>query len=103
MRASFSGIISTIATLAALQVHSRAGAEATTKTPEYQYLPSLREQADILDAWTEERKLLIPGLLRKYGVDAWLVCFPESIINSTFSLSHTHTLTHTLTYLNSNT
>lgn len=80
MRGSFSGIVGSIATLAALQlglhVHSCAGEQATTKTPQYQLLPSLREQADIVDAWTEERKALIPGLLRKYGVDAWLVRSP---------------------------
>lgn len=44
-----------------------------TKRPEVQILPSLREQAQIVDAWTDERKALIPGILRKYGVDAWLV------------------------------
>lgn len=45
----------------------------TTKKPQIQMLPRLREQAQIVDAWTEERKALIPGILRKYGVDAWLV------------------------------
>lgn len=79
MRGSFSGIVGTIATLAALHVHFCAGEQATTKTPQYQLLPSLREQADIVDAWTEERKALIPGLLRKYGVDAWLVRLPPPI------------------------
>lgn len=44
-----------------------------TKKPQVQILPPLREQAQIVDAWTEERKALIPGILRKYGVDAWLV------------------------------
>jgi hypothetical protein len=41
--------------------------------PEYHRLPPLREQARIQDAWTKERKAHIPKLLRKYGVDAWLV------------------------------
>ncbi|KAH8648575.1 putative lipoprotein [Xylariales sp. PMI_506] len=53
-----------------------AGALGTTtaaKSPVYQTLPPLREQADIVDAWTAERKTLIPGILEKYGVDAWLV------------------------------
>lgn len=45
----------------------------TTKRPQVQILPPLREQAQIVDAWTEERKALIPGILRKYDVDAWLV------------------------------
>lgn len=47
-------------------------ADATRK-PQVQILPSLREQARIVDAWTEERKALIPGILQKYGIDAWLV------------------------------
>lgn len=44
-----------------------------TRRPQVQILPRLREQARIVDAWTEERKALIPGILQKYGVDAWLV------------------------------
>ncbi len=47
------------------------------KTPQLQTLPSLQEQADIVNSWTEERKALVPGLLRKYGVDAWLVGDPS--------------------------
>ncbi|KAG8160855.1 hypothetical protein KVR01_009119 [Diaporthe batatas] len=47
-------------------------ADAARK-PQIQTLPSLREQARIVDAWTEERKALIPGILQKYGIDAWLV------------------------------
>ena len=73
MRGLFSGLLSGVATLTALHVHASRGAHVADKTPQYQLLPSLREQAEIVDAWTEERKDLIPGLLRKYGVDAWLV------------------------------
>lgn len=43
------------------------------RTPKFHSLPSLREQEKIVNAWTEERKALIPSILRKYGVDAWLV------------------------------
>lgn len=51
-----------------------AGASAdASKTPQVHTLPPLREQADIVNAWTEARKALIPGILRKYDVDAWLV------------------------------
>lgn len=39
----------------------------------YQCLPSLREQASIQDAWTNQRLEQLPTLLEKYGVDAWLV------------------------------
>lgn len=49
-----------------------ASADAS-KSPQFQTLPPLREQAKIVDAWTETRKSLIPGILRKYNVDAWLV------------------------------
>ncbi|KAI1474735.1 hypothetical protein F4774DRAFT_414548 [Daldinia eschscholtzii] len=54
------------------------------KTPEVQTLPSLREQARLLDGWTEERKALIPGLLRKYGVDAWLMSQREYAEDTVF-------------------
>ncbi|KAI0092206.1 hypothetical protein BDY19DRAFT_928839 [Irpex rosettiformis] len=39
----------------------------------YRTLPSLREQAGILDQWRDERVARIPDLLRKYGADAWLI------------------------------
>ncbi|KAK4448676.1 hypothetical protein QBC34DRAFT_101983 [Podospora aff. communis PSN243] len=57
-----------------LFLHSLGGAATSSPpTPEYHRLPPLREQARIQDAWTKERKDHIPKLLRKYGVDAWLV------------------------------
>lgn len=48
------------------QLHPRESAQ-------YQALPALREQADILNAWREERLTGIPTLLQKYNIDAWLV------------------------------
>ena len=39
----------------------------------YRTLPSLREQATILDGWRDERLENIPSLLNKYNIDAWLV------------------------------
>ncbi|KAI2776031.1 hypothetical protein F4815DRAFT_371720 [Daldinia loculata] len=57
---------------------------APGKTPQVQALPSLREQAKLLDGWTEERKALIPGLLRKYGVDAWLMSQREYAEDTVF-------------------
>lgn len=57
-----------------LSAISLANASADAfKSPQFQTLPPLREQAKIVDAWTEKRKALVPGILRKYGVDAWLV------------------------------
>lgn len=55
-------------------------AGVSKKTPQLQTLPPLQEQADLINSWTEDRKALIPGLLRKYGVDAWLVGDPFSHI-----------------------
>lgn len=43
----------------------------------YFTLPPLREQAAILDGWRDERVARIPHILRKYGVDAWLVNISE--------------------------
>ncbi|OTA99008.1 hypothetical protein M426DRAFT_325518 [Hypoxylon sp. CI-4A] len=57
---------------------------APGKTPQFQPLPSLREQAELLDEWTEERKALIPGLLRKYGIDAWLMSQREYAEDTVF-------------------
>ncbi|KAI0894255.1 hypothetical protein F4806DRAFT_117718 [Annulohypoxylon nitens] len=57
---------------------------APGKTPHFQALPSLREQANLVDGWTEERKALIPGLLRKYGIDAWLMSQREYAEDTVF-------------------
>ncbi|KAJ2979135.1 hypothetical protein NUW58_g7279 [Xylaria curta] len=62
--------------VAASCVGETVGAGFAKKIPQLQTLPPLREQADLVNSWTEERKALIPGLLRKYGVDAWLVGDP---------------------------
>ncbi|CCF39275.1 hypothetical protein CH063_10147, partial [Colletotrichum higginsianum] len=42
-------------------------------TPKYNPLPPPREQARIQNAWTEERKAGIPALLKKHGVEAWVI------------------------------
>lgn len=39
----------------------------------YVPLPSLRDQAAIVDNWLDEHLENIPALLNKYSVDAWLV------------------------------
>ncbi|GAP86661.2 putative xaa-Pro aminopeptidase family enzyme [Rosellinia necatrix] len=57
---------------------------AERKAPQFQTLPSLQEQADIVNAWTEDRKALIPGLLRKHGVDAWLMSQREYAEDTVF-------------------
>ncbi|KAK3384823.1 hypothetical protein B0H63DRAFT_448928 [Podospora didyma] len=69
MRLTWAGV------LAALLVRVTAVAEPESwpHLPRYYTLPSLREQADIQDAWTRERRDKIPAILKKHGVDAWLV------------------------------
>ena len=39
----------------------------------YRRLPSLREQALILDGWRDERLANVPSLLARNNVDVWLV------------------------------
>ncbi|KAI3396662.1 hypothetical protein diail_11839 [Diaporthe ilicicola] len=56
----------------------------TTKKPQVQVLPRLRDQAQIVDAWTKERKALVPGILRKYGIDAWLISQREYAEDTVF-------------------
>jgi len=76
---------------------------AATKQPQVQILPPLREQAVLQDQWTADRQALIPSLLKKYKVDAWLVRLPlPSLPPSSFLTLHlskrdTHTHIHTLT------
>lgn len=53
----------------------------TARRPQIQTLPALREQAKIVDAWTEERKALIPGILQKYNVAAWIVCLAQQVLD----------------------
>ena len=49
------------------------GLSSKPTKPEFVILPTLREQAAIQDARTEQRISNIPNILNKYGVDAWLV------------------------------
>ncbi|KAH9897128.1 hypothetical protein F4778DRAFT_772011 [Xylariomycetidae sp. FL2044] len=74
-----------LGTTATLILTLLTGSDATaSKKPEIQTLPPLREQADLINSWTEERKALIPGLLRKYGVDAWLMSQREYAEDTVF-------------------
>ncbi|KAH6663054.1 hypothetical protein B0J14DRAFT_279633 [Halenospora varia] len=55
-----------------------------SREPQYQTLPSLKEQAAIQDNWTRERLSLIPRILRKWGVDAWLMSQREYAEDTVF-------------------
>ena len=50
----------------------------------YHNLPPLKEQATIQDAWTATRLSNIPSLLRKHGVDAWLISQREHVEDTVF-------------------
>ncbi|KAH8885801.1 xaa-Pro aminopeptidase family enzyme [Thozetella sp. PMI_491] len=54
-------------------LETEAEANAWPHLPRYHTLPSLREQAELQDDWTKQRREDIPRILQKYGVDAWLV------------------------------
>lgn len=51
-----------------------ATAQLQPKNPAtYPRLPCLRDRARIEDEWRRQRIARVPALLKKYGVDAWLV------------------------------
>ncbi|KAI0020031.1 hypothetical protein F4780DRAFT_395984 [Xylariomycetidae sp. FL0641] len=75
------GLLSSAAVLSGLALINSATAKTT---PQIQTLPSLREQAELVDAWTEERKAQIPDILQKYGVDAWLISQREYAEDTVF-------------------
>ncbi|KAK9425703.1 putative Lipoprotein [Seiridium unicorne] len=79
------GLVSALSGAVALVavVNNGAGA-AVTRTPQIHTLPPLREQAKIVDEWTEERKGLVPEILRKYDIDAWLISQREYAEDTTF-------------------
>ncbi|TLS21823.1 uncharacterized protein PpBr36_09241 [Pyricularia pennisetigena] len=70
--------------LTLLLASTAAAATTAQKQPTYQPLPPLRDQAALVDAWTAERRALIPGLLAKHGVDAWLVSQREYAEDTVF-------------------
>lgn len=61
--------------------------EDPTPQIRYQPLPSLREQAEIQEKWRTQRLETIPSLLKKYGVDAWLVRFNRFTAKSTMLMA----------------
>lgn len=65
----FAGVVGSAAAAA-------GSVDGSGRSPSYQYLPPLREQAKLQDAWAKERKEGIPGILKKHNADAWIVSFP---------------------------
>ena len=59
-------VLSVLARVVAGQLHP-------TEPAKYQRLPTLREQAEIIDGWRQHRIDALPNLMKKYNVDAWLV------------------------------
>ena len=60
-------------TLLFLQCVGIVAAVSLSKSPQYQLLPPLKEQAVLVNAWTQGRRSNIPQILQKYEVDAWIV------------------------------
>ncbi|KAL6863357.1 hypothetical protein ACO1O0_003607 [Amphichorda felina] len=52
--------------------------------PTYQFLPSLRDQNALQDAWMIERRSAIPSILRAHGLDAWLISQREYAEDTVF-------------------
>jgi hypothetical protein len=52
--------------------------------PKYFTLPPLREQAEIQDAWLQERLDSIPALMRRHNVSAWLISQREYAEDTAF-------------------
>ncbi|KIJ56980.1 hypothetical protein M422DRAFT_40543 [Sphaerobolus stellatus SS14] len=51
---------------------------------EYPVLPSLRKQAEILDGWTTKRVQNVPEIMKKNGVDVWLMSQREYAEDTVF-------------------
>ena len=76
-----------IMTVAVLMLLCLVCAQLHPTTPaRYQRLPSLREQAAILDGWRDERVANIPALLTKYRIDAWLVSCTSLYLSNSISI-----------------
>ncbi|ERS98366.1 hypothetical protein HMPREF1624_05150 [Sporothrix schenckii ATCC 58251] len=69
----------TVASASALSSSS-----SSSSPPQYHTLPPLREQAAVQNAWTAERKTIVPDLLHKHGVDAWLMSQREYAEDTVF-------------------
>lgn len=52
--------------------------------PKYFHLPPLKEQAALQNAWTQERRDSIPGLLQKYNLSGWLISQREHAEDTLF-------------------
>ncbi|CAK7223691.1 hypothetical protein SBRCBS47491_005293 [Sporothrix bragantina] len=76
--------VGTAAATSASSSSSSLTSSSSSLSPQYHTLPSLREQAAIQDAWTAERKTIIPHLLHKHGVDAWLMSQREYVEDTVF-------------------
>ncbi|EMD40949.1 hypothetical protein CERSUDRAFT_91701 [Gelatoporia subvermispora B] len=56
-----------------MQLNGCSGQLHPRNPAQYQRLPSLRDQAQIIDQWRDQRVARIPSVLERYGVDAWLM------------------------------
>ncbi|KAI0171300.1 hypothetical protein BJ166DRAFT_479202 [Pestalotiopsis sp. NC0098] len=85
MRGNIFGSLPGVAVvLASLLSDVTFAAARSSKSPQIHTLPPLREQAEIVDGWTADRRALVPDMLRKYDVDAWLISQREYAEDTTF-------------------
>lgn len=59
-------------------------AHPPSREAKYVTLPPLRTQATTVDGWTQQRLDNIPNILKKYGVDAWLMTHKEYAEDTVF-------------------
>ncbi|EJD53954.1 xaa-Pro aminopeptidase family enzyme [Auricularia subglabra TFB-10046 SS5] len=57
---------------------------AAALSPEYHTFPPLQERAAIQNAWTAERLQRVPELLKKHGLDAWILSQREYAEDTVF-------------------
>lgn len=60
-----------------LSLSTLVSAHPPPREAQYVTLPPLREQAALVDRWTQARIGNIPNILKKYNVDAWLMTQKE--------------------------
>ena len=57
---------------------------ASSSSPQYHLLPSLKDQASLINSWRSLRIANIPAILEKHRVDAWLLSQKEYAEDTAF-------------------
>jgi len=70
--------------LLAVLIFSTAVVAQASLSPQYRRMPSPRQRAELENAWTAQRLSTVPKLLKRYGVDAWLISQREYAEDTAF-------------------